>query len=151
MCLTGRARHPRARTPSSSAGPPPQGQPHRLLPPRRPRHMPTHARPFSRARRVQLAHPLPRRPAHQLLQPEIPPADLALALRRALYAEGGVLVGHDVVFVFGVEGLQVRRDVYFFGREGRGGAVGKVFEVVGVVGMVEVEVRECGVARLWVC
>jgi len=54
------------------------------------------------------SYPLPRRPPHQLLQPQVLPADLLLPLGRALYAKRRVLVRHDVVFVFGIQRLVLR-------------------------------------------
>ena len=54
-----------------------------------------------------------------------------------------MLVWDDVVFVFGVYGLQVRRDVDVFWCELRGGEVGELLEEVGVVRRVHVEVGCC--------
>lgn len=48
---------------------------------------------------------------HKLLQSQIPPADLLLRLRRSCYPKGGVLVWHDVVFVFWVRRLVLWRHV----------------------------------------
>ena len=73
--------------------------------------------------------------------------NLLLALRRALYAECGVLIWHHVVFVLGVQRLEVVRHEDLFVRELVGG-LGEVLEEVGVVGGVEVEVGCVGVARL---
>lgn len=84
----------------------------------------------------------------QLVQPQIPPGGLLLALRRALDAKRGVLVGHHVVLVLGVDGLQVRGDVDVFGRELRGREVGKLLEEVGVVRVVHVQPGRCRVASL---
>lgn len=74
--------------------------------------------------------------------------NLFLALGRALDAERGVLVRHDVVFVFGVQRLEMLwyKD-FLVGQLVVG--LGEVLEEVGVVRGVEVEVRRIGVARLW--
>lgn len=63
-----------------------------------------------------------------------------------MYAEGGVLVGHDVVLVLRVDGLVVRRDVDVVGREA---VPAEGLEEVGVPGPVEVEGGEVGVFVLW--
>jgi hypothetical protein len=39
-----------------------------------------------------------------------------------------VLIGYYVVFIFRVDGLQMRRDVYFFWAELGGGEVGELLE-----------------------
>lgn len=56
-----------------------------------------------------------------------------------------MLVGHDVVFVVGVDRLVLGRDIDFFGWKLQ---TGEVFEEVGVVRLVEVEEGEGGVAGL---
>ncbi len=48
---------------------------------------------------------------HEFGEVEVFPGRLLVALRGLLDAEGGVLVGHDVVLVFGVNGLVVRGHV----------------------------------------
>jgi hypothetical protein len=61
------------------------------------------------------------------------------------------LIGHNVVLVFGIERLVLRRDVYFFVWELGSGRASKLFDEVGVVRGVEVEIGGCGVACLgWV-
>lgn len=85
---------------------------------------------------------------HQAAQAKVPPGGLPPQLRGLLYAEGGVLVRHDVVLVLGVDGLMVRRDVDVV----RGQAVlAEGFEEVGVAGAVEVEGGEVGVFVLEGC
>jgi hypothetical protein len=82
----------------------------------------THARCTScRARRP--ARSLPRPSSHQLVQPKIPPRRLPLRLRRALDAKGCVLIGHDIVLVLGIDGLQMRRDVDVLWRQLRRGRI----------------------------
>ena len=54
-----------------------------------------------------------------------------------------MLVWDDVVFVFGVYGLEVRRDVDVFRGELGGGEIGELLEQVGVVRRVHVEVGCC--------
>jgi hypothetical protein len=86
-------------------------------------------------------------PARDVLEAQVAPVDLLLALCGALDAESGVLVRHDVVFVFGVERLEMVRDQdVFVGQLVRG--LREVLEEVGVVRRVEVQVRGVGVARL---
>lgn len=58
---------------------------------------------------------------HQLLQPQVLPSGLPFRLSGALDPKRSVLVGYDVVFVLGVDGLVVRRDVDLLGLEGRAG------------------------------
>lgn len=48
---------------------------------------------------------------HEAGEAEVLPGRLLAALRGLLDAEGGVLVGHDVVLILGVDGLVVRRHV----------------------------------------
>jgi hypothetical protein len=67
----------------------------------------------------------PRTPSHQLVKTEVAPSWLLLGLRGALDTISRVLVGHNVVFVLGINGLQVRRDVDVFWREIRGSRVRK--------------------------
>jgi hypothetical protein len=50
-----------------------------------------------------------------------------------LYAESRVLVGHYVIFVLWIDGLEVRRDVDVFRRELGGGGICEGLEEVGVV------------------
>jgi hypothetical protein len=68
---------------------------------------------------------LARPPSHQLIETEVPPSRLLLGLCGALDPKSRVLVGHDVVFVLGVDGLQVWWDVDVFWRELRGRRVRK--------------------------
>lgn len=68
-----------------------------------------------------------------------------MLLRRALDAEGGVLVGDDVVLVFWVDRLVLRRHVDFFRQQRR---PCEVFEEVGVARVREVDVGAGGVAGL---
>lgn len=58
-----------------------------------------------------------RSPSHEVGQAQVLPGGLAGTLRGLLDAEGGVLVGHDVVLVLGVDGLVVRRHVDLVVRE----------------------------------
>lgn len=90
---------------------PPQRQPHRFVSLRRgPRpsragSSRTRTRTSGIRPSARLPHSLPRRPSHELIEPKVAPVDLFFPLRRALDAEGGVLVWDNVVFVFGVERL----------------------------------------------
>jgi hypothetical protein len=85
--------------------------------------------------------------ARDVVEAQVTPVDLLLALGRALDAESRVLVRHDVVLVLGVERLEVLRDQdVVVGQLVRG--LREVLEEVGVVRRMEVEVGCVGVARL---
>jgi hypothetical protein len=79
-------------------------------------------------------------PSHQVIEPEIPPRRFLLGLRRALDAKRGVLIWNDVILIFRVDGLQVRRNIDVFWRELGGGRVCKGLEEVGMVRVVHVKV-----------
>lgn len=70
---------------------------------------------------------------------EVAPGGLAAGLGGAGDAEGGVLVGHDVVLVLGVDGLVVRRHVHLVGRQP---VVREVVEEVRVPSALQVYLRE---------
>ena len=71
-----------------------------------------------------------------------------MLLRRSRDSESSVLVWHDIVLVFWIYGLVVRRDVDFVTFE-LGGT--KVFKEVGVPGAGEVDVGVLHVFRLTEC
>lgn len=79
---------------------------------------------------------------HELREAEVAPRGLAAQRRGLLDAEGGVLVGHDVVLVLRVHGLVVRGHVDVVGREP---VLGEGLEEVGVARAVQVERGEVGV------
>lgn len=54
---------------------------------------------------------------HQLFQSKIAPSRLFHFLRCALDAKGCMLVGDNIILVVRVNGLVLRRDVDFLGRE----------------------------------
>ena len=83
--------------------------------------------------------------SQKLLQSEIFPHDLFGFLRSLLDSKRGVLIWYDIILVFGVDGLVLRRqeDLVWEQRCTR-----EVFEKVGVPGRMEVEVRARRVARL---
>jgi hypothetical protein len=82
----------------------------------------------------------PRSPSHQVVEPEVAPRRFLLGLCCALDAKRSVLIWNDVILVFGIDGLQVRRNIDVFWRELRGGRVCKGLEEVGMVRVVHVKV-----------
>lgn len=58
---------------------------------------------------------LRRRRSHQPIQAQIPPSGLLHFLRRPLDAESCMLVGHDIVFVVGIDRLVLWWNVDFLG------------------------------------
>jgi hypothetical protein len=86
--------------------------------------------------------------SHEFIESKVAPRGLLFSLCCALDAKGGVLVRHDIIFVFGIDGLQVRRDVNVFRRELRRGWVRERLEKVRVVRVVHVQVCGHGIACL---
>lgn len=128
----------------ASSRPPSQRQRHRLVFPLQRRSTRPYA-PWSRRRTC--TRPLRRSSSSYLRKPQVAPVYLLLSLRRALYAECGVLIRDHIIFVLGVQRLEVVRHENLFVRELVGG-LGEFLEEVGVVRGVEVEVGCVGVARL---
>jgi hypothetical protein len=85
---------------------------------------------------------------HQIVESKISPRWLLLSLRCALDAKSSVLIRHHVILVFGIDRLQVRRDVDVFRRKLRRRWVRKRLEEVGMVRVVHVKVRRHGIACL---
>lgn len=76
---------------------------------------------------------------HQLSQTEILPCRLLVLLGCALDAKGSVLIRHDVILVFGIDGLMLRGHVDFIVGEP---IAAEVLEEVGVVRGAQMDVRE---------
>lgn len=83
--------------------------------------------------------------AHELAEAEVAPGGLAAGLGGALDAEGGVLVGDDVVLVLGVDGLVLGGDVDVVGRQA---VAAELLEQVGVARAVQMDLRVVGVLVL---
>jgi hypothetical protein len=81
----------------------------------------------------------------QLLQPQILPRRLLVLHCVALDSKRGMLVGHDIILVFRVQRLVLRRNEDFLWLKVR---AGELFEEVGDARGVEVEVGGVGVAGL---
>lgn len=103
---------------------------------RRPRSRRTTPRPRADPAAPSPAAPFPGPLAHQVAQAEVLPRGALRALRGALDAEGGVLVGDDVVLVLRVDGLVLGRDVDVVVREA---VAAEVLEEVGVALVAEVD------------
>jgi len=66
-------------------------------------------------------------------------------LRGALNPERGMLIRHYIVLIVRIDGLVLRRDIDFFGRQFD---TSEVLEQISVVGRVQMDVSEAGIARL---
>lgn len=98
------------------------------------------------------------RTADELVKAKIPPYGLPASrgggVHGARDAERGVLVGHDIVLVFRVERLVLRRDVDVLygekrGDHGRGGGGGAVCHCCCCRGAASVVLLRWGVVVLW--